>query len=72
MLRGDVIIIFMYGVNGIIGAYALASQEPLALLNAGMALVMLAVAYVLFMRKFYHLHEEYLRRVRGESITSKS
>lgn len=36
------------------------------------ALVMLAVAYVLFMRKFYHLHEEYLRRVRGESITSKS
>ena len=36
------------------------------------ALVVLAVAYVLFMRKFYHLHEEYLRRVRGESITSKS
>lgn len=36
------------------------------------ALVMLAVAYVLFMRKYYHLHEEYLRRVRGESITSKS
>lgn len=35
------------------------------------ALVVLAVAYVLFMRKFYHLHEEYLRRVRGESITSK-
>ena len=30
------------------------------------ALVVLAVAYVLFMRKFYHLHEEYLRRVRGE------
>lgn len=29
------------------------------------ALVVLAVAYVLFMRKFYHLHEEYLRRVRG-------
>ena len=24
------------------------------------ALVVLAVAYVLFMRKFYHLHEEYL------------
>lgn len=24
------------------------------------ALVMLAVAYVLFMRKYYHLHEEYL------------
>lgn len=36
------------------------------------ALVVLAVAYVLFMRKFYHLHEEYLRRVRGEGITSKS
>ena len=36
------------------------------------ALVVLAVAYVLFMRKFYHLHEEYLRRVRGESITSKA
>lgn len=36
------------------------------------ALVVLAVAYVLFMRKFYHLHEEYLRRVRGEDITSKS
>ena len=36
------------------------------------ALVVLAVAYVLFMRKFYHLHEEYLRRVRGESMTSKS
>ena len=36
------------------------------------ALVVLAVAYVLFMRKYYHLHEEYLRRVRGESITSKS
>lgn len=36
------------------------------------ALVVLAVAYVLFMRKFYHLHEEYLRKVRGESITSKS
>lgn len=30
------------------------------------ALVVLAVAYVLFMRKFYHLHEEYLARVRGE------
>lgn len=29
-------------------------------------LVVLAVAYVLFMRKFYHLHEEYLARVRGE------
>lgn len=29
------------------------------------ALVVLAVAYVLFMRKFYHLHEEYLARVRG-------
>ena len=24
------------------------------------ALVVLAVAYVLFMKKFYHLHEEYL------------
>lgn len=36
------------------------------------ALAVLALAYVLFMRKFYHLHEEYLRRVRGESITSKS
>ena len=36
------------------------------------ALVVLAVAYVLFMRKFYHLHEEYLRRVRGEGITSKA
>ena len=36
------------------------------------ALVVLAMAYVLFMRKFYHLHEEYLRRVRGESIASKS
>lgn len=32
------------------------------------ALVVLAVVYVLFMRKFYHLHEEYLRRVRGEKI----
>lgn len=32
------------------------------------ALVVLAVAYVLFMRKFYHLHEEYLRRVRGEKV----
>lgn len=30
------------------------------------ALVVLAVAYVLFMRKYYHLHEDYLRRVRGE------
>lgn len=30
------------------------------------ALVILAVAYVLFMRKYYHLHEEYLKRVRGE------
>lgn len=144
------VINFMDGVNGITGAYALASLVPLALLNAGMgfvaqsliyvviladvvfcffnfrpkgrakcfagdvgsigvayillfligalilatgditwlifllarasgmglvawhwiylvvALVVLAVAYVLFMRKFYHLHEEYLRRVRGE------
>mgnify|MGYP004649424139 FL=1 len=31
------------------------------------ALVVLAVAYVLFMRKFYHLHEEYLARVRGRA-----
>ena len=91
------VINFMDGVNGITGAYALASLVPLALLNAGMgfvaqsliyvvilarasgmglvawhwiylvvALVVLAVAYVLFMRKYYHLHEEYLRRVRGE------
>lgn len=144
------VINFMDGVNGITGAYALASLVPLALINAGMgfvaqsliyvviladvvfcffnfrpkgrakcfagdvgligvayillfligalilatgditwlifllarasgmglvawhwiylvvALVVLAVAYVLFMRKFYHLHEEYLRRVRGE------
>lgn len=30
------------------------------------ALVALSVAYVLFMRKYYHLHEEYLRRVKGE------
>lgn len=143
------VINFMDGVNGITGAYALASLVPLALINAGMgfvaqsliyvviladvvfcffnfrpkgrakcfagdvgligvayillfligalilatgditwlifllarasgmglvawhwiylvvALVVLAVAYVLFMRKFYHLHEEYLRRVRG-------
>lgn len=36
------------------------------------ALMVLAVAYVLFMRKFYYLHEEYLARVRGEGITSKS
>lgn len=78
------VINFMDGVNGITGAYALASLVPLTLLNAGMglvawhwiylvvALVVLAVAYVLFMRKFYHLHEEYLSRVRGEGITSKS
>ena len=31
------------------------------------ALVVLTVAYVLFMNKFYHLHEEYLRRVRGRA-----
>ena len=31
------------------------------------ALVVLTVAYVLFMKKFYHLHEEYLRRVRGRA-----
>jgi len=31
------------------------------LLGAG---VVLAVAYVLFMRKYYHLHEEYLERVK--------
>jgi len=32
------------------------------LLGAG---VVLAVAYVLFMRKYYHLHEEYLERVKS-------
>ena len=30
------------------------------------ALVVLAVAYVLFMKKFYHLHEEYLRMLNVE------
>lgn len=25
------------------------------------AAVMLAIAYILFMRKYYHLHEEYLK-----------
>lgn len=31
-----------------------------------MAGVLLAVAYVLFMRKYYHLHEEYLRSIRKQ------
>jgi O-antigen/teichoic acid export membrane protein len=28
------------------------------------ALVVLAVAYVLFKKKYYHLHEEYLRQLK--------
>ena len=28
------------------------------------ALLVLAVAYVLFMKKYYHLHEEYLRSIK--------
>lgn len=60
------VINFMDGVNGITGAYALTSLVPLALLNAGMGFVAQSLIYVviladvLFMRKFYHLHEEYL------------
>ena len=42
------VINFMDGVNGITGAYALE------------ALIVLSVAYVLFKRKYYPLHEAYL------------
>jgi len=35
--------------------------EFIELLSLVAALVVLALAYVVFMKKYYHLHEEYLK-----------
>ena len=43
------VINFMDGVNGITGAYALASRVPLALLNAGMGFVAQSLIYVVIL-----------------------
>ena len=36
-------------------------------LYLGMVIVALAAAYLIFMKKFYHLHEEYLESVKGKA-----
>ena len=46
--------------------YLCADNAPCHLLYLIGALVMLSIAYVLFMKKYYHLHEEYIA-----SITAK-
>jgi UDP-N-acetylmuramyl pentapeptide phosphotransferase/UDP-N-acetylglucosamine-1-phosphate transferase len=68
------VINFMDGINGITAGYALAVQLAVSLgfiylcpdtmlahwIYLAGALVVLALAYVLFKKKYYHLHEEYL------------
>ena len=69
---------FMDGINGITAGYSLAVLLPLFLLNRmsdltgqfvdGSLIVVawvLVGAYLLFMKKYYHLHEEYLVGLQG-------
>ena len=66
---------FMDGINGITAGYSLAVSLGMVYLvpNTPLAhwiyLIVVALvlvgAYLLFMKKYYHLHEEYLEGLKG-------